>query len=388
VSMLSRLLEIGEASEHVPRVALGYLVGLSAAEVTTVLFHAQLGLVLHGTLLVTLMLHSALTWEQPGHKLLFSLAFAPLIRILSLSLPLVGLPLLYWYLVTSVPLMVASVVAIRTLGFSWAGVGLNLRALPMQLLVSLTGLGFGYIEYQILKPPPLARALTWDQLWIPILILMVSTGFIEELIFRGMMQRAATEALGRFGLPYVAVLFAVLHVGYLSVLDVVFVLIVGLFFGWVAARTRSIVGVTLSHGLTNIVLFLVVPLSPVFNPPEAPLAPGIPLPLPATPTPAITVPVTPTVGLTLTPAASGSVSASKTPGVSATLLTAKVPLKARILMPKTCLTKPLGSELRQLNDIDWGVETKKLCTLADAQLAFRVNGTDVSAIPWLPPPPR
>jgi hypothetical protein len=177
---------------------------------------------------------------------------------------------------------------------------------------------------------------------VPILILMFSTGFIEELIFRGMMQRAATEALGRFGLPYVAALFAVLHVGYLSVLDVVFVLIVGLFFGWVAARTHSIVGVTLSHGLTNIVLFLVMPLSPVFNPPETPFLPGTPVPLPATPTPAITVPVTPTVGPTVTPAASGSVSAFKTPGVSATLLTAKVPLKAITLVPKTCLTETPG----------------------------------------------
>jgi membrane protease YdiL (CAAX protease family) len=34
---------------------------------------------------------------------------------------------------------------------------------------------------------------------------------------------------------------------------------VGLFFGWVVQRTRSLLGVTLSHGLTNIVLFLVMP---------------------------------------------------------------------------------------------------------------------------------
>jgi len=32
----------------------------------------------------------------------------------------------------------------------------------------------------------------------------------------------------------------------------------------------------------------------------------------------------------------------KTPGVSATLLIAKIPLKARILAPRTCLTKTPG----------------------------------------------
>jgi len=44
-----------------------------------------------------------------------------------------------------------------------------------------------------------------------------------------------------------------------SLLDVLFVGVVGLFFGWVVHRTRSLLGVTLAHGLTNIILFLVMP---------------------------------------------------------------------------------------------------------------------------------
>jgi membrane protease YdiL (CAAX protease family) len=67
----------------------------------------------------------------------------------------------------------------------------------------------------------------------------------------------------------------VLHFGYHSLLDVVFVFAVAVFFGWVLLRTRSIVGVTLSHGLTKIRLFLVFPLllaqtpPPAFAPPPA-----------------------------------------------------------------------------------------------------------------------
>ena len=269
MSLLSRLVEASEDKEVILKVALGYLGALAAAEVLTALIEPRGGLVLHGVLLVILLLHTALTWEHPSHGLLLSLAFAPLIRLLSLSLPLAGIPLVYWYSITSVPLFVAAVIALHTLRFSWGGIGVNLRALPVQLLVSLTGLAFGYIEYQILEPEPLARAFTWEQLWIPALILLVSTGFVEEVIFRGVMRRAATETLGRFGPLYVAVLFAVLHVGYKSLLDVLFVFGVALFFGWVVARTGSILGVTLSHGLTNIVLFLVVPFL------AAPAAPGV-----------------------------------------------------------------------------------------------------------------
>jgi uncharacterized protein len=51
----------------------------------------------------------------------------------------------------------------------------------------------------------------------------------------------------------------VLHLGYHSALDMAFVFGVGLFFGFVVDRTQSILSVTLSHGLTNIMLFLVVP---------------------------------------------------------------------------------------------------------------------------------
>jgi len=250
---------IDEGQKAVQRVALGYLAALALAEVLTALVVPRVGLVLHGLLLLVLLLHTGLNWEHPGRGLLLSLAFAPLIRLLSLSLPLVGIPLVYWYLVNSIPLFVATYIAMRTLNLRWHAVGLNLRAWPLQLAVGVVGAIFGYVEYQILRPAPLARSFTLEQLWLPALILLFSTGFMEELIFRGVMQRAAQQALGRLHIVYVSALFAVLHVGYKSLLDVVFVFGVALFFGCVVERTDSILGVSLSHGLTNIVLFLVAP---------------------------------------------------------------------------------------------------------------------------------
>lgn len=241
------------------KVALLYLTAITAAELLTTLLEPRVGLLLHGLLLISLLLHTAYTWEYAARDLLLSLSFAPLIRLLSLSLPLINFPLVYWYLITSVPLCVMVGMTMRTLHLTWHDVGVNLRAWLLQLPVALVGVLFGYMEYKILQPQPLAQAFTLEQLWLPALILMVSTGFAEELIFRGVMQQAAMEALGQFGLLYVAALFAVLHVGYKSLLDVVFVFGVALCFGFVVKGTGSIVGVTLAHGLTNIVLFLVAP---------------------------------------------------------------------------------------------------------------------------------
>ena len=73
------------------------------------------------------------------------------------------------------------------------------------------------------------------------------------------MKSSALEAFGRWGIIYVSLLFAVLHIGFLSGIDVAFVFAVALFFGWVVQKTGSLIGVTLSHGLTNIMLYLVVP---------------------------------------------------------------------------------------------------------------------------------
>jgi membrane protease YdiL (CAAX protease family) len=241
-------------------VALGYLIALTLAEELTTLAEPWVGLWVFGSLLVLLLLHTALTWERPLHKLLLSLTFVPLIRILSLSLPLAALPLLYWYAITSLPLLVTAVLIARTLKLSWGGIGLNLRQWPVQALISLTGLAFGYIEHQLLKPAPLVPVTSWKQLWGPALMLLICTGFTEELIFRGVMQQATTEVMGNLAGLYVSALFAVLHLGHKSWLDVLFVFGVGLFFAWAVTKTRSLLGVTLSHGLTNIVLFLIGPL--------------------------------------------------------------------------------------------------------------------------------
>lgn len=239
--------------------ALVYLALIALAELLTTFAEPRIGLALHGGLLVILLLHTALVSSYPYHRLLLSLALAPLIRMLSLSLPLLDYPVLYWYLIISVPLFVATVLAARILGFSREQLGLTIRKVPLQFFVALTGIPFGVAEYYILRPEPLIANPTWGIILVAGLILMVSTGFAEEFIFRGVIQRASVQALGRFGLLYVALLFAVLHIGYGSILDMIFVLVVALLFGWVAEATWSLMGVTLAHGVTNIVLFLVMP---------------------------------------------------------------------------------------------------------------------------------
>ncbi|HNP73917.1 MAG TPA: CPBP family glutamic-type intramembrane protease [Kouleothrix sp.] len=237
----------------------GYLLLITIAELCTSLVNPQLGLLLHALLLVGLTFYGATGQLDENRKLALALTLAPLIRLLSLSLPLTRFPQIAWYPIVALPLFLAAWIVIRLLGISRQTLGLRAGNLPLQLMIIGGGLGLGAIEFAILRPAPLVASLAPGALWLPALSLIVCTGFSEELIFRGLLQPVATPALGRWALMYVALLFAVLHIGYLSLSDVLFVFVVGLLFGYIVRWGGSILGVSLAHGLTNITLFLILP---------------------------------------------------------------------------------------------------------------------------------
>jgi membrane protease YdiL (CAAX protease family) len=237
-----------------------YLLLLAAAELLTTFARPQLGLAFHGFLLVLLFLHASLLRVKAQQRLLYTLALAPLIRLLSLSMPLTPYQFSYWYAIIGLPLLLAAFLVLRLTAYRPVDVGLTIRKLPLNLIIGLIGLPLGWLEYQILKPPPLLPTAGLPQLLLAALILLVFTGFLEEFIFRGLMQRASYNIMGIYGLYWVSLLFAVLHIGYRSLPDFCFVLLVGLTFAHIVKRTGSIWGVTLAHGLTNITLYLLIPL--------------------------------------------------------------------------------------------------------------------------------
>ncbi|HWQ14136.1 MAG TPA: CPBP family glutamic-type intramembrane protease [Roseiflexaceae bacterium] len=257
-----------------PRASLvlwGYLLLITLAEVLTAAISPHVGLTLHALLLVGLVLHGALAREVPWRNMVLALTLAPLIRLLSLSLPLTRLPQIAWYPIVSAPLLLAAWVVIRQIGVARRELGLTLGNLPLQLVLTGAGLALGAVEYAILQPKALFATFSWGAFLVAALILLVATGFTEELLFRGLLQTVARPALGRQAIVYVSLLFAVLHVGYLSLVDVVFVFAVGWAFGFIVRMGGSILGVTLAHGLTNIMLFLVMPH--VASDPTFPLRP-------------------------------------------------------------------------------------------------------------------
>ena len=258
-----------DSRRSVAALALGSLAAFAAAELLVTYGNPIAGIVLHAVILTALIAAagggSDIAQPSATNRLLYSLTLVPLIRILSLSMPLAQFDPALWYVMAGLPVFLAALVIMGPLGLRPAAIGLRLSRSPLQPFVILLGFALGFFEYQILRPEPLIEELTPMSFILPALILLIATGFLEEFLFRGILQTTATPVLSGFAVLYVSLVFAILHIGYRSATDVAFVLAIALIYGWVVRRTGSIMGVSMSHGITNIMLFLVVPFIPALT---------------------------------------------------------------------------------------------------------------------------
>jgi len=253
---------------RVPRwsIPLIYLCTMILAEALIALGDPEMGLGIHIFLIVLLVFHGSLVRDRDATLggLLVAMSLPPLDRVLNLGVPRFDLPLLAWLGLVSIPLLVAigSVAYVEGIRLRDLALGFQTwRDFPLQLGIAATGIPLGLVEYGILRPDD----------WLPggsplpaflggVLVLFFATGISEEIIFRGILLTRATEQFGNIiGLLFMSVAFAMMHLFYNSPLDLAFVFAVGLFYGFLVLRTRSLWGVILSHTFDNVVLYLVAP---------------------------------------------------------------------------------------------------------------------------------
>ncbi len=235
-----------------------WLLAIIGAEALTIFVGPLAGMIVYLVLLVLLAVGASLVRTDPVHRFYLALGLVPLIRIVSLSMPLSDLSPLYSHLIMAVPILIGAAAVAVALRMRPADIGLAVHGIPLQVLVALLGVAIGLADYLILKPEPLIDALTWRSVLLPALALLVAGGFVEGLVFRGVLQGAA-EASQDGGWIYVALVSAVLQMGHRSILHMVLAVGMALVYGWTVKRTGSILGVCLSQGIVNICLYLVFP---------------------------------------------------------------------------------------------------------------------------------
>ncbi len=231
---------------------------LTAEYATT--YDLRFGMVVHGCIMLAMVLHGTIITENtPVSNMYIAFSIVPLVRILSLCVPLTHFEVMLWFIIISIPLFIAIFTCIHIQHIDGKSIGLDMPrpgTLQVEGAIIIAAIPLGWVEYQLLEPAMVvAPGTSW---LVPIVIFSVCTGFLEELLFRGLLQHTFTKAVGVYGILIVSVLFGILHLGN-SWHDCLFAGVVGLTYALVVKETRSIYGVSISHGLINIMLFLVMP---------------------------------------------------------------------------------------------------------------------------------
>ena len=245
-----------------------YLILVTCAELLTI-DYPKIGIASHAIILFVLLFHSGMESDKDKNlsRFLMVLALAPLIRILSLSLPLLRFSWISWFMLVSIPLFIAIFTGMWLQGLRPRDIGLfmptlNPRHMSIEAGVILLAVPLGIMEYLILKPNPMPGSGIANFI-TSALIFIICTGFLEELVFRGLLQYNAVRLMSKWwGIILVSTFFGVLHVGNISPwhLDCVLAFSVGFMFSVVREKTGSIYGISVSHGVINIMLFLVMPV--------------------------------------------------------------------------------------------------------------------------------
>lgn len=238
-----------------------YLAGIVLAEVATRAGQPALAVTLFAVVLIIGLNHAATT-IGPERALLLASAVVVLERLMSLTMNLMPIGGMYRYPLTALPTLAGVALVARLARYSRHDLGLvvNARVARYSLLVLLPGMLIGILYYALVRPVPLFRELGSTDAVVPIMVLALTTGFLDELLFRGLLQRAATLRLGRLlGIAYGSMLYAILAAVPLSAIGIATVLATALCLAALTVRTHSILPAVAAHASLTVGVLLVAP---------------------------------------------------------------------------------------------------------------------------------
>jgi uncharacterized protein len=217
------------------------------------------GVLLYSVMLLSLLLYGAFRWKLPQHQLMV-LAIPAVARLLNFSLPLGELSPMFAQMIVGVPMAFMAMVFVWLMKQGQFSFRVEWRRVPLYLLLIVVGIGAGFLLFQLNTPV----LLVWDTLpflFYYIFVLVAGMAFLEEWLFRGIMQTALTSLFSDgFAILAVATIYTILHIGQgsLHFIGTIFLFSLGL--GWLRHTSDDLLGVCLVHGTANLVFFLVLPM--------------------------------------------------------------------------------------------------------------------------------
>ncbi len=231
---------------------------IAIAEILIFFGHLSAAVTIHAINLIALVLSAAYIQNRVYPVLML----LPLFRLLNLGMPVFFNLTLYSFPLVYAPMFLPIYFIIKEGSLSHEELGLTLRGIhycvPLGIAV---GMLLGWVEYRVLQPEVLTPDVGIKGFLELSVIMIFFVGLVEEFVFRSALQTVASEKLGRAnGLLFASLLFGFMHGGYHLTSEIIFTFFAGLVFGILFLKTSSFPLVALAHGVTNISLFLIVPV--------------------------------------------------------------------------------------------------------------------------------
>lgn len=236
------------------------LVGIAISE--GLLFVGNTGDALWGHLATLLFCTLGMLRLRGQLPLLRAFALVPLFRLVNLGMPVFFQLTVFWFPLIYGPLIPGLYLLVR----SQSPVEPELVRRPSQLVgllpaAFLASIVLAELEFAILQPEGLIPAWTAQNVLLLAVVMVGFVGLVEELLFRGILQRTLQSELGRWpGLLLASGVFGLMHSGYGIPAEVGFAAGIGLALGLVYDWTDSLALVSIIHGTLNVFLFGVIPL--------------------------------------------------------------------------------------------------------------------------------
>lgn len=245
-----------DAIRGTPAIAIP-LLGITASEVFLFFGHTEYAL--WGYVVTLLVCALAPIRFDSETSVLQAFALVPLFRLVNLGMPIFfeltifWLPLVYGPLIPGLYLITRSQPQVNS-SSKIKHLFLVPLAVPLSILLA-------EIEYSILQPEALIPTWNIANLVAVSVVMIVFVSAVEELLFRGILQRTLEDRLGTWsGLGLTSVVFGLMHSGYGMLAEIGFAVCVGFLLGLIYDRTGSLLLVVTVHGLLNLFLFAVIPL--------------------------------------------------------------------------------------------------------------------------------
>lgn len=216
---------------------------------------------IHALILLGLSLSTMFIKNEEIQKTYQALILLPILRLVDLSMPLFYEEKLYNLIFIYGLLAIPVSIAATNQEFTSTQLGITFKKIGAYIPFSiLLGFLLGAGEFLIVGKNPLISDLSILNLLNLTIIMIFFVSPVEEIIFRSILQNRLEIMLGiREALIVTSILFGLMHSGYGSISEILYISSVGALIGYLFYRTRSLPLVTLIHGFMNVFFFGIIP---------------------------------------------------------------------------------------------------------------------------------